>query len=302
MLEEEDDDTDSDDSNDIAPAGAAPTGNFKPVCLFEDGEKLEYFSHTHKRWVTAKIQIEIKDGDDDEDLEPIVMYNVLLAGVTHLNVQLDMLRKPFVHDELVELFSKRDGGQWLPGIIKGTQTAGATMTGYQVQRLDDDSLDIFQEIPAIRLRRRFPPDLPINVYRGPRDGWHKLFVHHSAPADGIGLKSIPFVSAQVSGADLHSLQDIRIREGQLMTTLEDNFSKAAKPRRKVVRDANEDEVSAITQTGPESGPTVLDHGLWVQVPIDLSVDDDNDDFVYLPSYLCSMRSPEEDNGRRQIAL
>merc|ERR1719331_2246327 len=95
-------------------------------------------------------------------------------------------------------------------MIVGTQSGGATMTGYTVHL--DDSKDVFQEIPALRLRRRFPADQAVNVYRGPREGWQKLHVHHSATANGCGMDQVPFTKMAISHAELESLTMVRHHE------------------------------------------------------------------------------------------
>jgi len=275
------------------------TGNFVAQFLYQDGERVEYFSQTHQRWVMAKIKVEIHEGDDDNNLEPIVMYDVVMAhGIRHKNVQLDMLRPPFQHGELVELFSKRNGGSWLPGLIVGEQKAGATMSGYSVSLEDHD--EVFQEIPSMRLRRRYPPGLSVAVYRGPREGWnYDAIVHHSAAERGIGAVQIPYHRHEVSHVDLHSLHDVRIREQQMMKAGELGISKASQQAADMA-----EQLAAQTETAIVArDATVLEQGLWTQVPIDLSKDDEFDDYVTLPSFLLNAtKVDQQDHSRRQVAL
>jgi hypothetical protein len=297
--DEDEEDQDSEDSDGFIEQKVGDlSGDFKPQLIYEDGEKVEYFSGTHQRWVPARIKVEVKVSSKDPNLAPIVMYDVMMAhSICHKNVDLNLLRLPFQHGELVELFSKRKGGTWLPGMIAGVQQARATMQGYSVHL--DDMNEIFQDIPAVRLRRRFPPGTHVRVYRGPREGWnHNAIVHHSAPKNGIGAEQIPFHKPEISHADVYSLQDVRVREAQMLKAGDLGISKAA------LREAEDAErIKADRGAHSAAEPSVLDHGLWTQVPIDLSKDDDYDDFVILPSYLLSMvKTDPEDLGRRQVAL
>merc|ERR1712159_271040 len=58
-------------------------------------------------------------------------------------------------------------GTWIPGVIEGPQSSAATTAGYCVRAIEgpthsgDSGERILENIPAIRLRMRFPPHEPI---------------------------------------------------------------------------------------------------------------------------------------------
>lgn len=104
-------------------------------------------------------------------------------------VPLDAIRLQFQQADLVDVFSKRDGGIWLEGSIIGRQSLGATSVGYGVNvdeqnvgyRIHVDEQNIWLEnFPAHRLRRRLPPGCAVEVYRGPPRGWVGAVVHPTA--------------------------------------------------------------------------------------------------------------------------
>jgi hypothetical protein len=275
--------------------------DYEPVCAYEDDDRVEFFSNTHNAWVPAKVDARVVDGTATH--EPIVVYDVIIAtgrGGSHptrQDVPLDRLRLPFSHGDLVELYSKRDGGTWLAGMVIGAQGITATRTGYSVHL--DESNEVFDDVPAIRLRRRYPADQDILVYRGPREGWHKARVHHTATEDGCNATPIPHI-------DENHLHEETLQHHSL-ASLHHEPDAGAMLRRVLQRPKNEDPLARQKgQTEDEEdfdqAADILEQGLWTQVPVDASVDDEHDDFVIVPSFLVRQCFDLRDLGRRQVAL
>ncbi|CAK0815419.1 unnamed protein product, partial [Prorocentrum cordatum] len=93
-----------------------------------DGQKVEYFSDTHARWLPGIVHVRARAGRDGG---PRVRYDVeIVKGQRRCHVSLDQLREPLQQGELVEVFSRRRRG-FLPGAIEGEQAAGAATLGYK---------------------------------------------------------------------------------------------------------------------------------------------------------------------------
>lgn len=126
------------------------------------------------------------------ELNTIVSYNILVHGNRMQkieNVSLHLLRLPFERDDPVEVFSQRHNGQWLQGVIYPTPTAAATISGYEVRVAGvSDVLNV----PAARLRPRFPRQKPILVYEGCINGWRRAVVDTSASLDGANTEPFQF--------------------------------------------------------------------------------------------------------------
>merc|ERR1712080_573422 len=129
--------------------------------MYESGAKLEYYSTNNSLWMPASVNVVVKQVKRSNlDLDTVVMYDVSVLGTRvqeQRDVPLDTLRLPFEACELVDIYSRRQGGMWLPGIINGPQISGATLVGYQV--LLSENAEVLEMIPATRLRRRFPSKL-----------------------------------------------------------------------------------------------------------------------------------------------
>lgn len=282
-------------------------GNFIAKAAYQDGERVEYFSYSIENWVMATVKIVIKESNNNNNENnatqpmPVLMYDVILTGgMRHNNVSLDCLRQPLKHGDMVELFSKRNGGEWMPGVIVGTQQASAAMTGYQVHL--NDNTEVFQDIPAIRVRLRFPEYAPIWVYFGRRRGWEKKTVHFQATEDGCGAEMVEYKRREMDHhANLHSLRDVKLREMQVEEEATRSSTELRERKRKLKK--QETVVQAFeNEQQAYGGPNVLDFGLWTQVPVDIPETADITDFVTMPSYLCRLSTSEMDVGRRRVAL
>eukprot|EP00927_Polykrikos_kofoidii_P033753 TRINITY_DN28582_c0_g1_i1.p1 TRINITY_DN28582_c0_g1~~TRINITY_DN28582_c0_g1_i1.p1 ORF type:complete len:1912 (+),score=268.74 TRINITY_DN28582_c0_g1_i1:712-5736(+) len=143
------------------------------IPIMEDGEKVEYFSSSHSRWVPAVLHVVFAD------TEQRIVYHVSLNRGSQLrtDVKIDCIRPTFREGELVDIFSKRDGGVWTPGSIVET-TAASSSLGYRVYRVYvEDEDDVLEGVPSERLRRRFVTGSAVEVYGGPDKGWSAAVVH-----------------------------------------------------------------------------------------------------------------------------
>jgi len=146
----------------------------------EDASMVEYYSPTHKIWLVGELSVSVEK-KKKKAANPVIVYNVRVkkSGQLRTRVPLDMIRKPFEPTELVEVFSKRNDGQWLSATIRGPKAGGNIMKGYKVAVESQAGLPemLLDNVPSWRLRRRFPPRSSIEVYRGVVCGWAKAVVH-----------------------------------------------------------------------------------------------------------------------------
>lgn len=152
---------------------------------YVDGEVVEYYSRTHQQWTSGAVIIA-------EDAHAGFIMNVLVNHGTQMRngVGLEYVRPPLQSGELVEVFVHRDGGAFLPAIVTPDQPRAATITGYQIKV--QGTGELLENIPAARLRRRFPAASPVEMYRGPALGWCKATVHpEAASSDGCGAEVLP---------------------------------------------------------------------------------------------------------------
>lgn len=156
-------------ANLVDPRSAVCAGS-KIFTAYAEGESVEYFSATHARWVPAVIHPELVcDG--------VVAYNLTLSygRQTRANVPLESLRLPLNNGELIEIYSMRNCGTWLPAVVCGQLGNKSTTLGYTVQL--HGSAGRIERVPAVRLRRRFEPGDVVSVYKGPSSGWVSTKVH-----------------------------------------------------------------------------------------------------------------------------
>jgi len=266
--------------------GPAPLPPIKP--FMEDGEKTEYYSSTHKRWMAGTVIVAPRPGTM-ADPAPTVVYNVKL-GFSQLKqgVGLDLLRRPMDRGELVEIFSKKNGGMWLAAVINGPQVAGATTVGYQVRL--NESNDVLEMIPAVRLRLRFPAGQDVLVYQGWEQGWVRGTVDASAPADGLLATSVNVARSE------HAI----VKVGEIKEEQEQNL---------LLWKANEEALRLENQDGDGNGvPEVakdatddLDIAPWVDVPV---LCEGSSEVQRFPSWQLRLRSKwyDSDNQRLRVGV
>jgi len=147
---------------------------------YEDGTLVEYFSPTHKIWIIGSVHLSIEKSKKWTST-PVFIYNVSLkkSGQVRTRVPLDMIRAPFSPTELVEVFSKRNSGQWMSATVRGPPAGGSIAKGYKVSVEEQAGVPemLLENVPSWRIRRRFPPRSSIDAYRGPVLGWMKAVVH-----------------------------------------------------------------------------------------------------------------------------
>jgi len=173
--------------------------------MYEDGATVEYFSASTNRWIRGIIHTHVRvHSDDDYDIS----YNVRVCreAVVRRDVSMDSVRLPLEQSELIEVFSKRQGGVWFPAHVSGHQPAGATSIGYTivVEETTHQPQTRLENIPSVRLRRRFLAGWAVEVYRGPVQGWVSATVRASPPAGGEQAElmsvSLPSLRSGSSGA------------------------------------------------------------------------------------------------------
>jgi len=167
-----------------AARSSARSGPLVPT-MYQEGEKVEYYSQTLGKWIVGIMRVVTKRSDTSN--APIRYdVEVLSTKQKRLNVTLDLLRTPFKDGEKIELYSRRGGGSWLPGNIVGEQSATATQFGYRVALAGADSE--LESVPAHRLRRHFAVGEMVKAYRGVKIGWVKGQVTAQLPSDHDDLE------------------------------------------------------------------------------------------------------------------
>lgn len=165
-----------------------PETVFRP--MYGYGCKLEYYSSNSSKWKVASV---VKAVEADLISTDMPMHDILVLGADRARrpwqeincVPPDKLRPPLEGNELVEVFADRPSGPtWLLAKMYGDepQPTHAARTGYKVILLESGA--VLDAIPASRLRRRFPAQLPIWVFRGPEVGWVASEVHADADKHG----------------------------------------------------------------------------------------------------------------------
>jgi len=141
----------------------------KEFHFFDEEDRVEYWSTTHKKWVTAKIIKSMGLDSDNKDC-----YNLVVgaAGQLRYMVPVDNLRLPLKASETVSVYSSKDS-TWLQGEIDGTPHLAATTMGYNVRIIGESSSqdEFIPNAPAARIRRRFMAGNPVDVFMGAKDGF-----------------------------------------------------------------------------------------------------------------------------------
>lgn len=148
---------------------------------YDDNQAMEYWSATTKRWVRSTLRTFARRGQGP----PIFVYSIVVAEQVRLDVPLDTIRRPLEAWESLEVFSQRNGGEWLPARVEGHQVASATKLGYRVRLIAEDGAlgAVLERAPSARLRRRFAGGAKVEVYRGSVRGWEEARVSAGAGSD-----------------------------------------------------------------------------------------------------------------------
>jgi len=164
---------------------------------YTDRERVEYFSWTHLRWFTAKLDVTTEGNAHCEQ----IVYNAIVRAGTNAqqrpNIELNVLRKPLSEGEEVEVYMKKRG-KWLPAVIHGEQkNLAASGPGYRIKVQEEDE-PVINNVAANRLRRRFREGTVVKVYRGASHGWVLALVD-GPPTEGCQGGDDPGLSADLSG-------------------------------------------------------------------------------------------------------
>lgn len=231
-----------------------------PQPIYEDSERIEYFSVTHQLWMTGTLHVETRSGEGDP-LESFICYSVALTnGQLREDVGLDVLRRPFAPGELVELSSGQKAGLRLAAVIAPDQSSIPSMLGYHV--FLDGTIQSFDRIPLLRLKRRFPAGRYVEVYRGAQTGWQMAKVHAISSADGCKAEMLPAPPAPpLVHADLRFCSLVQNEDQRKLASPQDKPAPAE-----------------------ENQPNTPGFGIWTLVPICHTGAEDMEP-EYVPSYL-----------------
>jgi len=140
---------------------------------YENGQRVEYYSNTHKQWLTAVIA-----GADGEEF----VLGIGARGQQRRGISIDYLRPPFQDGEAISVFSL-NRKQWSPCEVSGAHGVSASEMGYKVRHLEEtlsnDGGPV--RVPSNQLRRRFSPGDLVEVFRGPFMGWVDDTVEEELP-------------------------------------------------------------------------------------------------------------------------
>mmetsp|Transcript_69830 Transcript_69830/g.202605 ORF Transcript_69830/g.202605 Transcript_69830/m.202605 type:complete len:612 (+) Transcript_69830:86-1921(+) len=164
---------------------------------FGDGA-VQYFSATHRRWVTARLRVGLRNFAGRLRIQ----YTVLIPGgrvQRRQHVPLSFLRPPLLKGEAVEVYLSADG-VWHPAIVLGRVAAYHRAERYTVtlwrtdggggqaaDRQDDSSCALVREASSHHLRRRLVGGERVRVYAGETRGWRQARV--ALPRDCAGGSS-----------------------------------------------------------------------------------------------------------------
>jgi len=142
---------------------------------YSDGWPVEIFSSQHGQWLQADLHTKLargtvsRDPADDEEVPAEVIYAATLrnqAGRT-TKASLEVLRTPLQQNEAVEIFMA-SLKRWVPGEVGKERRTNGIHIQYSVKQARSQ---IFKQLPASALRRRFDAGQDVQVYRGSKLGW-----------------------------------------------------------------------------------------------------------------------------------
>lgn len=140
---------------------------------FVAGDRVEYYSKTHDRWLTAVV-FKTTPISASASCPLRVVYDIKVGPTRQLrrDVLLEDLRLLLLPSEAVEQLDRSEVGIWRTARLAATQRAGFTTFGYSVLLSHGDNAGSGVEVvPATELRRRFAVGEAVEVYRGPEFGW-----------------------------------------------------------------------------------------------------------------------------------
>eukprot|EP00416_Gambierdiscus_australes_P016330 CAMPEP_0171071844 /NCGR_PEP_ID=MMETSP0766_2-20121228/10535_1 /TAXON_ID=439317 /ORGANISM="Gambierdiscus australes, Strain CAWD 149" /LENGTH=480 /DNA_ID=CAMNT_0011528397 /DNA_START=48 /DNA_END=1491 /DNA_ORIENTATION=- len=153
------------------------SSNFVPTPgAYYTGERVEYYSRRLRLWSPAEITAEARNGGQ----ELVYSATVQPQNREFYDVSLAALRPPMIEGEPCEVLAR---GGWCEAVTSSGQMGSGTDISYRAVLLEGPGGEL--EVPAARLRRRFPPGSLVTVYRGPGVGWRDATVA-AAPAGVLG--------------------------------------------------------------------------------------------------------------------
>lgn len=196
----EDGDWDEDDRG-LGAAGAeddmADNGEAVVFPAYSDGWPVEIFSSQHGQWLQADLHTKLARGSvavrsqwdptDDEEVPAEVIYAATLrnANGRTTKASLEVLRTPLQQNEAVEIFMA-SLKRWVPGEVGKERRTNGIHIQYSIKQAKSE---IFKQLPASALRRRFDAGQEVQVYRGSKLGWVDATVAEG-PQNGAS-ESIP---------------------------------------------------------------------------------------------------------------
>jgi len=156
--------------------------------LYDNGADVEYFSTTNWSWLRGSLKVTASAPEVDGGAIQVAYHVTVTLGQGRYQVRDNAvpatLRAPFRTDEPVEVFSRRRGGEWVPGRVHGRHNFASTSLGYCVRLQGGDGAVpmVIDHVPPHRVRRRFAPGSKVEVYRGLALGWRRARVADGAAA------------------------------------------------------------------------------------------------------------------------
>jgi hypothetical protein len=152
------------------PALLSKTLTFDGLSLaYKDGERVEYYSQTVRRWLPANVWLTTHNGQSASSAQD-VRYGLMVgrARQRRQNVPLYAIRLPLRENEPVDFFNVEQQldtwtASWMHARMWGSQPCGATTVGYKVQLNNI----LKNAVRADFVRRRFPVGSTVEVYRVP---------------------------------------------------------------------------------------------------------------------------------------
>jgi hypothetical protein len=138
---------------------------------YRNGEKIQYFSETHGRWISGIVHVSVPMHGGHE------IYSVITSGPSQQqrrDVPLCNLRPPLQEGEPLEFWSKEEN-TWLPAeFLQLRRPRLATVKGYNI--LLTRTGEKLHRVNNTMLRRRYEVGQKVHVYRGAGGGWSKAMV------------------------------------------------------------------------------------------------------------------------------
>lgn len=159
-----------------AELGEAVVGDGQNV-MWRDGEDVEYLPQKSQHWLPAKAKCKVHKMPDGS-LEVAFHVRPMASGVWRANITESAIRPALLPSDPVQILC---GGAWQSGQVLSVDGGGSNMPQRFTVLLSDGST---QKVANNQLRRHFPKDTEVQVYRGLQRGWEAAVVEEEASPEG----------------------------------------------------------------------------------------------------------------------